>query len=207
MQKASADQHRRALRRLGRLEQKRRRGLPPEERQRRLRLGELRRIVADRYGATLPDDDAGRADLREILNVVALGHGDIITAMMAVGAELAPWLPPDEAERLARSIAAMPRHWLMAKADNIGKRMRLSYADRERMNIHTIGSFDVDKAARAELRRKRDRQRKLEQRRADGAKPRAEYEANSLSRLKPWEKEKISRRTWERRRNQNRDTA
>jgi hypothetical protein len=35
---------------------------------------------------------------------------------------------------------------------------------------------------------------------ANGAKPRTVYEANSLSRTKPWEPDGISRRTWERRR-------
>jgi hypothetical protein len=37
-------------------------------------------------------------------------------------------------------------------------------------------------------------------RRARGARPRAEYEGNSLTRKKPWEAEGVSRRTWERRR-------
>jgi len=34
---------------------------------RRLRLGNLRTLFRHRYGPTLPDDDAGRAELRELL--------------------------------------------------------------------------------------------------------------------------------------------
>jgi hypothetical protein len=43
-------------------------------------------------------------------------------------------------------------------------------------------------------------QRKVRARRRKGVKPRAQYEAASLSRQRPWEAQGISRRTWERRR-------
>jgi hypothetical protein len=39
---------------------------PDLETIRRLRLGDLRRFLRHRYGHTLPDDDAGRADHRRI---------------------------------------------------------------------------------------------------------------------------------------------
>ena len=47
---------------------------------------------------------------------------------------------------------------------------------------------------------RRERQRDQAYRRANGAKPRARYEAESLARVKPREAEGISRRTWYRRR-------
>jgi hypothetical protein len=49
-------------------------------------------------------------------------------------------------------------------------------------------------------RKERDRIDKAAKRRAAGALPRAVYEANSLSRTKPWQAMGISRRTFERRR-------
>jgi hypothetical protein len=39
---------------------------------RRLRLGNLRKLFRHRYGPTLPDDDAGREDLRELLLPVSV---------------------------------------------------------------------------------------------------------------------------------------
>ena len=40
---------------------------------RRRRLGDLRRLFRYRYGPVLPDDDAGRADLHELLLPISLG--------------------------------------------------------------------------------------------------------------------------------------
>ena len=82
--------------------------------------------------------------------------------------------------------------------------MRLSYAERLLLKITTIGSFDADKVTRTKLaadrRRERNRLRAADKRRAEGAIPRVVYEANSLSRTKPWEADGISRSTYDRRR-------
>jgi hypothetical protein len=51
-----------------------------------------------------------------------------------------------------------------------------------------------------EFRRERHRLDEETRRRALGAMPRPAYEANALSRAKPWEAQGISRRTWYRRR-------
>ena len=40
---------------------------------RRLRLGDLRRLLRDRNGAVLPDDDAGREYLLELLLPISVG--------------------------------------------------------------------------------------------------------------------------------------
>ena len=40
---------------------------------RRLRLGDLQKFLRFRYGHTLPDDDAGREDLHELLLPISLG--------------------------------------------------------------------------------------------------------------------------------------
>jgi hypothetical protein len=56
----------------------------------------------------------------------------------------------------------------------------------------------MSKEELAKWRKARDRQRKRLAR--PGAKPRAEYEGQSLSKLKPWKAEGISRAQWYRRR-------
>jgi hypothetical protein len=52
---------------------------------------------------------------------------------------------------------------------------------------------------RQKHRKSASRERSEARRRDAGAIPRAEYEANSLSRTRPWEADGLSRRTWERR--------
>ena len=49
---------------------------PNPEMIRRLRLGDLKRLLRSRYGHTLPDDDAGREDLRLLLWTISMGQGD-----------------------------------------------------------------------------------------------------------------------------------
>jgi hypothetical protein len=76
----------------------------------------------------------------------------------------------------------------------------VTYAQRQALGIRTIGSIDVKKGARRVLRQRKDRLYRERKRRAAGARLRAEYEANSLSRIKPWLAQGISRSTWERKR-------
>ena len=45
-----------------------------DERIRRLRLGELKRVLLRRYGHELPEDDAGRADLELLLDVMSFAR-------------------------------------------------------------------------------------------------------------------------------------
>jgi hypothetical protein len=109
----------------------------------------------------------------------------------------APHVSRDEATEIVRHVRAGSPS--LIADDIVGKILRLSYADRLRLKIRTIGSFDADKALREKLakarRRERDRLRAAEKRKANGATPRA----NSLSQTKPWQEMGISRRTYERR--------
>jgi hypothetical protein len=98
-----------------------------------------------------------------------------------------------EIAAITTKVIAKPIRW---RADKLGIRLRLTEAERTRLGITTIGSIEVTKAERAKRRRERDRLRRQSQLRAQGAKPRADYEANSISRTKPWERLGMSRRTW-----------
>jgi hypothetical protein len=92
----------------------------------------------------------------------------------------------------------------LARADDLAEILDLKYADRQRLAVCTIGAVDVSKreraAARKQRKRERDRIRAAIKRRKRGAVSREEYLAESLSRTRPWEREGISRSTWERRR-------
>jgi hypothetical protein len=115
------------------------------------------------------------------------------------------WAPhfteADQAEILDKAIN---NFWILRTDDDWGRLLRLSDADRTRLQIRTIGSYDVDRNARVKRcrakKRERNRLRDAEKRRAKGAVPRDQYLAASLSKAKPWESMGISRRTFERRR-------
>ena len=80
--------------------------------------------------------------------------------------------------------------------DGWARALGLTYAKRQRIGITTIGAIDVNKRQRTHLRKLRENERYRRRRQALGATPRTQ----SLSALKPWAADGISRRTWERRR-------
>jgi hypothetical protein len=163
-----------------------------------LRVTQLQRLFAARYGRQLPDDDAGKDDAFVMVNALAWrpnAHRRI-PAWLSLWA---PWMTSTEVQALTTKVIAKPIRW---GADKLGKRLNLTEAERYRLQITTIGAVDVDKAQRLARRRERARLRDQERRRSAGAKPRAEYEAQSISRSKPWQAMGISRRTWYRRHGQ-----
>ena len=88
-------------------------------------------------------------------------------------------------------------------ADNLARFLGVTYAQRARLGLTTIGSVNVGKRARAELRKRRNRLAKERKRREQGARPHAQ----SLSRTEPWKAEGISRASWYRRRETDSGTA
>ena len=98
-----------------------------------------------------------------------------------------------EAQDVIEEAEATPR---AKKADELACYLRLDYETRKALRITMIGAYDADKRERKRRRKERNRQSKERKRRENGAKTRAEYEANSISKAKPWELEGISRRTW-----------
>jgi hypothetical protein len=159
----------------------------------RLRKCELERFFADRWGDTLPDDDAGRADLRLMADHLAqLGDGYIRQWTDA----RAPWLSDDQADALIAEVGP-GTHW---KADALARELRLDDATRTRLKIRTIGAIDRTKAQRAKRSKKQKAMAVADRRAKAGAVPRAMSEA----RLKPWLALGISESTY--RRNKRRDS-
>jgi hypothetical protein len=162
----------------------------------RLRLREIERLFAHRYGGRLPDDDAGMEDLVLAANQISQMDGNAEDHILRWAWEWAYWLfdrKDVDPVVFARRVSQNPRRY---KADTLARLLNLTMADRISLGITTIGAIDCNKQKRAELRRERKRAYAEVRRRASGAKPRAEYEAESLSRTKPWERMGMSRSTW-----------
>jgi hypothetical protein len=168
---------------------------------RRCRLGELRRLFRDRYGPILPDDDAGRGDLRELLLLASMAFNPERN-MRNILWQAAPWMTKEEAEQVMDDVNRTPTYLRKPSARTLGDRLRLTSEERHRLAIRTIKPFDRTDAELGADRKTKDAERRWRNRRAAKMKPREAWLANSLSRTKPWEKQKppISRRQWERNR-------
>jgi hypothetical protein len=185
---------------------RRRPKLSKHEELRRLRLGYLRRLLRDRCGPVLPDDDAGREYLKELLLPISLGPNEAVelwgpTDRMRCAIEVwAPWMSEDEARDLRIEINAMPRWERWPSQRTLGERLNVTYAERERLRLWGIDPCDMTSTAMALFRKRKKRQRDKLRRQLQGQQSRADYLANHrLSKEKPWMKEGISRATYYRR--------
>jgi hypothetical protein len=169
---------------------------------RRRRLGDLQGLFRDRYGNRLPDDDAGREDLWELLLVASLAYNPerMMRNQIAIWA---PWMGRAEAAQLRDDVNRTPIYLRKPSARILGERLNLTSEERRRLGIVTIRPADMTDE-QFEMRRKERRAYLTWKRRRDaGTKTRAEYLdsfSGSLNKRKPWEKQGISRRTWFRRR-------
>jgi hypothetical protein len=177
---------------------------------RRLRLGDVRRLVEDRCrGRILPDDDAGREYLRELLLPISLGSYEAIKRPGAVNLwgpvermfqeieRWAPWMGATEADALVDEINLMPTWERKPKAKTLGKRLNVPYGERARLQLRTIGCNDMTEAAMALMRKQKKRRRNRLRRLANGVRTRAEYlAAHKTSKEQPWIALGISRRTY-----------
>jgi hypothetical protein len=167
---------------------------------RRLIVGDLRRIFRHRYGAVLPDDDAGRDDLMLLLLPISLSRKAEVEKMQHEIEVSAPWMGSTEAGQLIDQIMRLPTYFRRPSRKEIGERIRLTNAERERLKAWRIAPVDMTAADLAEQRKTKERDRKARKRRQAGAISRPAYVAKSLTKQKPWEAEGISRATWYRRR-------
>jgi hypothetical protein len=124
-----------------------------------------------------------------------------LEAVIMTATRLGGQITTTEATEIIRAAQRLPERMT---ADHLGRQIRLTHEERQRTGTTTIGGIDADKEKRKELRKIRNREAKEKKRRERGAKRIAEYEAKSLSRLKPWMAECISRKTWYKRRSNQR---
>jgi hypothetical protein len=169
-----------------------------------LRVGDLLRLFRDRYGPTLPDDEAGQEDLFELLVAVSVGANGP-ERMQHHAETMAPWFPQRELDEKIAEINSLPLYMRKIKPRILGDRQSVTNAQRERLGLWTILPCDRTKEQMAEQRKAKKRARDRERRRRQGKRTRAEYLAkHSLSRKQPWKAEGISRASWYR---QNRETS
>jgi hypothetical protein len=155
-----------------------------------LRAAELRRILKDRYCDALPMDRDGR----QAAFVMAHALAWCPDAHKRIPGWLSLWAPwMNDAPELTAKVLSKPLKW---SADKLGAKLGLTDADRIRLKIRTIGAVDCSKEERMQRRMEAKEERRVAKRRAAGTKPRAEYEAQSLSQTKPWEARGISRATY-----------
>jgi hypothetical protein len=158
-----------------------------------VRLHDLIELFGDRYGGgnlfVFPDDDAGREDLRILLDHYSLAYPH---AMPRVVRARAPWLTGVERDDSLQEVTRHPRYW---PARELAIKLNLYEAKRIDLGISTIAAVDVSDKERERLRKVRNTELQRAKRLAKGATPRAQ----SKSRRKEWEALGISRRTFYRR--------
>lgn len=162
-----------------------------------LRTAELDRLFDHRYrGDLIPDDDAGRGDIRIMVHTLGR-RSDPLQRVTAWLARRAPWFAGEDRDRLIDAAMENPLRW---RADTLGRMLGLTTADRDALKIRSIGPIDSTAAERKEARRLASIERKRLQRRAAGKPLRRNIHRNSIAKRAPWKAAGMSERTWWRRR-------
>ena len=160
------------------------------------RMAEIYRVFVDRYGGVpLPDDDAGRDDLKLVFQVLSTTSSPGYR-MFDVARTWAPWFPSDELAALVTDVVEHPRRF---KADTVAARLGITNETRTRLQLRTIGAIDKPAEQRAAERREQQRLAKEQKRRAAGIPTIAEART-MRTRKEPWVEAGIPRSTWYRRR-------
>jgi hypothetical protein len=166
-----------------------------------MRLREIEKVIRARHGNFIPDPD-GTDDREQCLNYVRAA------ALSGSGQDVRHWCPRwapwiQEAELKAICATTFNRKHMLG-ADEVAALIGVTWDERVRLGLRTIGACDLSREAREQAakdrKREKDRVRRKNSRCMQGLQKRKLYEENSLSRLQPWKEEGVSRRTWERRR-------
>jgi hypothetical protein len=103
---------------------------------------------------------------------------DQVWSVMECAKNMGRKITEAEASAITEEASITRKH---LSADNLARFLGVTYAQRQALRLTTIGSVNVSKRARKELRKRRDRMAKERKRRASGVLSRAEYEANSMA--------------------------
>jgi hypothetical protein len=174
---------------------KQRKQIDPET-LRRLQFGDLKTLLRARYGYELPADDAGMESLLDLLMLISADPHHAKDKMLNAVEIWAPWCESKEAYDVIGCIERMPLRHRRLSNRTLGQRQNVTNAERERLKIWRFAPVDMTAEQMAEHRKAKHRGRQRQQRLKAGSKSRAEYQANSISRKKPWQRRKISRATY-----------
>lgn len=157
------------------------------------RVAELTRLFDHRFGPVLlPPNAAGELGAK----VMAHHLGGLRDAPRRISdwfQTCTPWLGLASRERLIRDATEHPLRW---RADRLAILLGVTAAERDLLDLRTIGACDQSREERAAIMRERKRTRDRARRLTKGAKLRAEYERWGASRRKPWLAHGISRAAW-----------
>lgn len=175
---------------------------------RRLRYGDVLKLIRYRYGANgVPDDDAGRPDLMELLYLASMAPAGAEKKVRNNIELYASWMQTDEVEALIQHLNLTPHYQKLRTAEELGGLLHLTNADRERLKLWRIRPFDMTEEQLAKQAKEKERARRERARRKRGIRTKEAYLAESASRPKPWITEGISQRTWQRRQKKCRDAS
>lgn len=166
------------------------------------RTRDIERVIRHRHGEAVPmsDDASIYAEAIAAIYYVEFSEDDYVKHTSAWIGRWYPWADRHYVEMIVYERAKVRYQPISQEA--LGRMLRLSYAERQELDIRTIGACDVTVAQRrkiqVEKKREADRLTKQAKRRAAGVQTRADYLANSHTQTKPWEAYRVSRRTWER---------
>jgi hypothetical protein len=124
---------------------------------RRLRLGDVQKVLRWRYGHELPDDDAGREDLHELLLPVSLA-GDWRKLKNTIEV-WAPWMDAGEALEFINRVNRTPDYLRKPSASVLGEKLNLRNHEREALGIRTIKPVDLTDEQLLEQRKAKKRAR------------------------------------------------
>jgi len=167
---------------------------------RRLRYGALLKLFRDRWGYVLPDDDAGRSDLFELITNISLAPAAVDKKMACAIETWTPWMPPEEAKLMVEHVNRLTIYERIPTAGELGNRLRLTNAERERLRLWPIAPFDKTDEELVAQRKAKERDRRARKRREQGVRTRATYLSALSKHPRPWEAEGVSRSTWYNRR-------
>jgi hypothetical protein len=103
---------------------------------------------------------------------------DQIWSVMECAKNMGGKITEAEASAITEEASITRRHM---SADNLARFLGVTYEQRQQLGLTTIGSVNVKKRARKEMRKLRARKALAAKRRANGVLSRAEYEANSTA--------------------------
>ena len=158
----------------------------------RLRCSHLERFFHRAYGEEWPDDDAARDDLFVLLHHLQWRGENHVGLWHRIG-KTCPWMGEKEARKLIKKVQSRARKW---SALALGRKIGLTNSIRTELKITTILPIDVTATELSKRSKDRKAIQRRDARRKNGAKPRSEWEENSIARRKPWITLGVSRATW-----------
>jgi hypothetical protein len=138
---------------------------------RRRKFGALRKLFMHRYaknGHVFTDDCAGRDDLFLLLCFASLAPAGAHKKLKHIIETQAPWMQPEEAQGLANHVHLLTAYERNFNSRELGERVRLTNAERERLSLWPIKPHDRSDEQLAELRKAKSRHRRAIKRRKNG---------------------------------------